>query len=108
MSGVRWVTQETYVDDAELYKGSGEKDPGILPAVAGDEEEPWPVGGGGEEGEEEDGEGGEEVEGGQCTCGGGHRVQEGQQRYRRHFGSSTGGGGSVEVFVKGAVYLRVL
>lgn len=107
MSGVRWVTQKTYVDDAELCKGSGEEDPGILPAVAGDEEEPWPVGGGGEEGEEEDGEGGEEVEGGQCTCGGGHRVQEGQQRYRRHFGSSTGGG-SVEVFVKGAVYLRVL
>lgn len=77
---------ETYVDDTELYEGSGEENPGILPAVGGDEQEPWPVGGGGEEGEEEDGGGGEEVEGGECAGGGGHRVQEGQQRYRRHWG----------------------
>lgn len=37
------------VDEAELDKGGGEEDPGILPAVCGDEEEPGEGGGGGAE-----------------------------------------------------------
>lgn len=36
----------THIEDAELDKGGGEEDPGILPAVCGDEEEPGETGGG--------------------------------------------------------------
>lgn len=75
----------TYVDEAELDKGGGEEDPGILPAVCGDEEEPGEGGGGGAEvGEEEGGGGGEEEGGGECAGGGGDRVEEGEQGDRRH------------------------
>lgn len=78
----------THIEDAELDKGGGEEDPGILPAVCGDEEEPGETGGGDgcEAGEGEGGGGGEEEGGGEGAGGGGDGVEEGEEGDRRHAG----------------------
>lgn len=79
----------THIEDAELDKGGGEEDPGILPAVCGDEEEPGETGGGDgcEAGEGEGGGGGEEEGGGEGAGGGGDGVEEGEEGDRRHAGA---------------------